>query len=959
MKIQLVTVMALAFAASSGFAADVARVYVSRVWSPSDQGVVTYLVDESGNWTFERRFIPASTSCLSARPAACIKVGDFFYVLDQHKDPATYFSILKYDEHGAFRSMLVDKYSTTTCKDEDNKRDNVQTMAVSPDGKYFYLATWQTYKLLRVSVASGKVEEFDAPDIWEGQSIDVGADGTIYVASRSKGKVNAFNPADLDNPGATLTSIRSYGQSWASGLTYDTVDDRVCIGSHQNANGGFSIYKSDGTLVSSFSDPTLRRPLAMARIGNKLYCGCWDGYVVELDPSTRQSRKVIENGLGNLNHFCVERLPVTPKIASPASHSSAVNFKDGLYFAADNAEPAAGGEAVSTFWKSTDGGVTWTTFATCDAANPSLFVDEGELSVLLEPRRAAGAVQKFEVGLFAADGTYSRSFDVESKFPEALVPANGCVKNARWGFAGYRLGIGMKTPTARTTAFLTFLSRSRPARDAVITQNVVTNGLIGVRSPIADLLPAALTDGPAVDNDESYRELVPVVQRHNASATRVGPEYALVTRHHQPGTENFSPKYAPVTVDNVLLPGASKAFDFFYDAASELYWAVTMPVTNVAMIAEREQSEVRNVIALFASADMHQWRLCSVIRAEGTPESVAFANPVATIAGNDLVVTYSTAGTDNTGFVTIGGAFVCQRVKNFRNTWPGEVKPDERIFAVDFNLHQLKSCSRDPVTGAWRHETLVSKGSCGGRQFLYPTGVAVYRTSVFVTCEGTGVFEFSTRGRFRRVYDLPANTKCDALAVSPDGSYLLVTDSSWINGKNSHNTVRKLTLADGVWTTLAPQGGTTVPNPRGICVKSDGSFFVASRDSNFVRHYAPDGSSFATISTTVGALSLALDEDESHLFVGTRKGGVFKFDLSDNSSVVLTPDLADNDGGAMSLACKDGCVWCSDFHAGIVFCLDPNSQFQEPQPTLSGFAATGRLAFGDLSVKDGLLILMK
>ena len=953
MKNQSVFFSAVAFLAaaclgSAAFAAPVARVYVSRVWSQSNQGILSYLVDENGAWTLEKRFIAANTSPLSERPAACVKLGKFYYILDQYNDPSQFFSIHKYDRYGAYRGTLVNRYTSTLNVDENNKRDNVQLMAASRDGRYFYIPTWQANNgalILRVTVADGTVEEFPASEIGEGAAVCVGPDETVYVAARNKGKVFAYSPNDLTQ------SIRTYAQTWPTGVFYDDATDRLYIGTHWNSGGQLTSYKADGTDKQTFTDSLVYRPGTMVRIGSKIYMGSWNGNIVEVDPSDGSMSAVV-SGLGCINDLFLEPLPVAETIASPAAHTSLV-VKDGVcYFAADNAAAAESGTALSTVWKSTDNGATWTTFASYEAANPSLFVRGNDLSIFFEPRRAAADRQYFAVGDIGADGSFTQSFTATNNLPERLTPANGAISSAGWGFAGGRIGIGFSTPTARTSAAMTFVTAKASSAypDAVIT-DIRTNTLTAamVRSPFADTLPAMLASGPENGNDDYYQELVPVVQRHSDKATREGPEYVLKTAHLDPSRLSvFSPRWAPYPTEYVMMPGGSKEFDFFYDATSRLYWAVTIPVTNTAMLVEYEQTDVRNVVALYASPDLRRWQLCRIIRAEGTPDTVAFARPNAVVLGDDLLVAYSTAGTANAGQTTIGGReFACARVTDFRATWPGEVDPDEWFVIPEFGIHQLKRFSRDPATGEWMGETIVTNGVYGGKQYVYPSAAVVHQDRIYVTCETQGVFVFDIKGRFERVYPVPTNTKCDTLAVSQDGTYMLVTDSSWINGSNAHNSIRRVDLATGTWTTLVSKAvDSTFLCPRGICIKSDGSFFVASRDGSFVRHYAADGSTYTTVSTLSGALAVALDADESHLFVGSRWGEVDKIDLSNNSSVVLTAALTvREESGAYSFAQNDGLLWIPDFGAGLVYTLDPNTPYQTPKPVMSGFNLPGRGAF--------------
>ena len=914
-----------------------------------------YAVSETGGLTLDKAdFITCSSANdVMTRPVKIVRIGRVFYVLDQYADsPIGYFSIAKYDLVGNFIGKLVHR-GANVINDAKGKADG---MAASPDGKWLYVNDYDLGAVFKVSVATGEFSVF-ATGMSQNRDIHVTSDGKVYATARAKSKVYVFNP---DGTAASPAYYSFNGQ--VGGVYVDEAAGKV-YGRYVNYMQVHDL--GTDSIVKTVSMPG--QGLAIEKVGNKVVSGNWSiwdpkSILFTCDPDDDYKITEIAGGLGNVQDVYLDPNGLDLPIVSPLAHTSFIAKGDDLFFAADNAKPAIGTEAVSTIWKSTDGGEHWTQLATLDAANPTFAEAKNELMLLSEPRRGAADLQTVAAADFGADGTLTPVFVATNRTGNVYIPANGRMVTANWGFAGQRVGIGLRTAAANTMGVFTFVADRGFSGfpDAVFSQNVTTNSWTGnsnfTRRSWSDTLPVLAFKDAAGE----HRELAPAVQARTTVATRVGPEYAVVAENLS-GT-SFSPKWAPVVRDRVMLPGASKAFDIVYDAPSELYWAVTVPVTNAAELVVSDPGDIRNVLAVYASPDLSAWRLCKVLRAEGTPQTVAFANPQLAIVGDDLVVAYSSTGASNAGKSTIGptGSFVCERLKDFRATWPGALDDPIGLAVLEFESCAVKLCRRDPLADTWTHTALVTNGTYGGKSMAYLSGIAVIGSRLYLTAEAQGVWSFDLKGRFRRFYPLPSGTRCDAICPAGDGVSVLVTDSSYINGQTSHNSVRKLNVETGVWTTLVSgTADSTFKNPRGVCAKSDGSFFVASRDGGFVRHYSADGTTFETVCSLSGALSLALDGDETHLFVGTSLGQIQKFDLKDSSSVTLVAPVANPQGAAHALSLRDGHLWASDWGAGYVYSLDLDTRFQTPLMECSGFMYGGRNAFVDLSVKSGMVIMLR
>lgn len=885
------------------------------------------------------------------RPIKIVRVGRVFYVLDSYADSNLgYFSVAKFDLMGNFLGKLVHRGANVL----NGKLGKADGMAASPDGDWLYVGDFTLGVVFRVRVATGEISTF-VTGLSQPRDLHVTSDGRLYVAARGNKRVFVFNP-----DGSASSPVSYSFSDQVGGIYVDEANGKL----YGRYDGKMQVHNLGTDAVVE----TVKMPgngLAIEKVGAQLVSGNWtiwdpQSILFTCNLSNAYAIETVAHGLGDVQDVYLDShddSSVSPLLA----HTSLASARNTLFFAADNAQSAVGDAARATVWRSQDGGAHWTEVATVEAANPT-FVERPEdgLMLLVEPCRAADEQQTFAVAEFAADGTLTPSFVVTNKTGHVFTPANGRMVASSWGFAGVRAGLGLATARANTMAAFSFVPdrTSSAFPDAVFTANVTTNDWSSnpafARRPWCDVLPPLVFR----DRDGNHRELVPAVQARTSVATRVGPEYALTTES-QNALGQFSPKWAPVATGRMALPGASKAFDVVYDAVSELYWAVTIPATNTLDLVARDPGEIRNVLALYASSDLATWRLCRVLRAEGSPETVAFSNPLLVVDDDDLVVSYSAVGADVTGQTAIGtsGNFFCLRVVDFRATWPGAFETSQVFAICEFNAGIVKSCRQDPLSGAWTHAPLVTNGVYFGRHLSSLSGLAALAARLYVTSERQGVFAFSFKGRVRGFWPKPDDMgQCDAICPASDGHTLLVTDSS----ATSVNSVRRFNPSSGVWTTLVSAAkDETLKTPRGICAMSDSSFFVALRSNGEVRHYVADGSSYEKVGTFAGAISVMLDADEANLFVGTRHGRIAKVNLSDKSSFDLAAPLKDLDGAAYALALHNGRLWVVDSGAGHIWSLDPDEPYQTPRVECAGFDFPARGAFLDLADRCGGIFILR
>ncbi len=923
----LVGLVAASFAA---FAGDVARVYVVRPGSE----VSTYVVDDANNWRLEGTFF-LKNDLRCKRPIALVKSGSFFYALDQYADSQLgYFSIARYDAKGAYRGKLVEKCTSTS-----PKADN---MTVSPDGAYLYVSCFNGGSLLRVSTADGSVTALTSDNIGNSRGCCVSTNGDIYVANRGKACVNVYAPD------GTKSSV-SYPLSNASGVLCDDEDGKVYVADNSATTRIFEKGNTNSyTTISGTGNA-----MAIAKVNGRIVFGNWAGQILSYDPGT-STLSTLFTGLGNIQHLHVEAIGADAVAADARYISFAAPSSGAWYAARDEGLGATSASEKVTVYRSTDKGATWSLHSAVEGmCHPAIYVGGGKTVLMGEAVRNASATEQTFVGKTLSDDGFAWNATFEKTCSGTELVLSGGTVATPTMFGGVRPTVPLNVGTNRSAALLsTLMPDNRLYPDTVASKtNVQTATFLnnlsdGLKKSRSDRFSGAATSFALPGG--GVATFLPVAQRRSATADRLVPEFVNVYT-------NWFASSEPTLAGFAKVPGGSKPLGVTWDASSACYWAVSTPATNENDMIVADVTDKRNILAVSVSTNLFDWTMVSVIRAEGTPETVAFARPCIAVDGDDLVVLYTAAGSFDssaTGTVTADGSLAFQRVRDFRSLKPSAFAREPTVcLQTDFNRHKVYRYVQDSATGEWHTDGLFAEEG-----IQYPIGLATANGRVYLTCETKGVLVFDRTGRHVRTYPLPTGHKMDAIAVSRGERTAWVTDI----GGATHG-VLKLDLASGAWTELVIGTGSDADmQPRAITVRSDGSFYLASRNKSWIRLYAADGATYSTVVSDINdPVSLALDKTETVLYCGTLYGRVVKFDLaSGNALTELTYPCMSSDQHAFSLTPCDGRLIVSDSHCGV-FSIDARLANQIPTPVMGGGHMFGRGVLFDTEPVPGTILLFR
>ena len=381
------------------------------------------------------------------------------------------------------------------------------------------------------------------------------------------------------------------------------------------------------------------------------------------------------------------------------------------------------------------------------------------------------------------------------------------------------------------------------------------------------------------------------------------------------------------TADRVMLPGSSKPFHVAFDAESGRYWAVTTAAHVPSDGANVPSDTVLHRLCLYSSLTVRDWTYHGTI-VEGTPGTNGFNAPAFAFDGDDLVVAFAAACPDGTTAgprsLTEGNFLVTRRVTGFRSLVPDRSTP-ARLLVCDAGRNRVMRYYRNGL-GEWCADGIfVSPGTYGGKSLGTVNSVGVQGNSVFVLSGSAGgsIFEFSLRGKFRRVVmtfkpraDEPKN-RMESLALSPDGHWIYVSE-----GFDTKDTkIWRVDRATGAYETFVAHTGWggTFGTPRGLYCDAAGRLYVADRAQGVYR-FLPDGTLDATLIPQASANQVQCvlpDDSDGCLYAGFMGTAISRYPYSDMSKPV-TVFTTNPYGNALQIGKIDGKVNAGAYYTGVL-----------------------------------------
>lgn len=551
---------------------------------------------------------------------------------------------------------------------------------------------------------------------------------------------------------------------------------------------------------------------------------------------------------------------------APIGAPSLLAIPDGsCYLAASRGNRPFAHDQKTTVYKSTDGGVTWTSLAEVALGNGALFALDGAIGLM---GNAPGSLTDVQIFLSFNGGTtwaeYMRT--TTSRFLPNLSTTPPV-------FAQGRLWQGLthidNTSHRPYPGAISFAVNGTTFSDMKFVNIGYTDHGVFLNNPAYDLICGYLP-GPVASVGDAVRAIYPIDDRHPASVDAVlGVErYAC--------TDITSTDFRMYPFFGV--PGASKRFSVAYDAVSGLYWAATVAVTNCADLATMNGNDIRNVLALYASPDLMAWRPCGIVT---VTDAATFDAPAIAVVGDDLVLAYTVATDDGAGgprSPVHGNYLATRRVTSFRTAYEPFTPGGQHLLLGEFSRHSVLSYYPGP-DGQWYSGGLFATNAGA------VVGIAAGFGRVYVSREvpAPGKIDVYTYdGTFISTITAPEGVGTDNIKLAKSGAYLLVADPF------KSNAVYRYSLVTGTWTKLCDTTSGLPNQVRGIAIDPrDNSFYAMGRNGkSSIRRFDMSGALLETIVAELANsshLALELDAENNMLYYAEIRGKTYKIDLTDGT----------------------------------------------------------------------------
>ena len=588
---------------------------------------------------------------------------------------------------------------------------------------------------------------------------------------------------------------------------------------------------------------------------------------------------------------------------------------DGSYYVScDHGNGACDSSRSTSIYRSTDRGATWTKTSELQGHSVSLFEQDGVLCAvgLKAGLGYPASVRTFAVWTNSTDGVFAEAASMVAPMDCKLMPSPAVIGAVPDGRTCLVLAVAADNDGLLSPAWVRF----------DVSGTTFSNGEFRLRDDrgfvdTTDMRYTTFSDalgGIVIPKGVNFISMYSVIDREaSCPEVMIGPE--RVAYQNVLGNGNWS------RFRFNQFRGGAKPFNVRKDAQSSMYYALTVPSTNSAELADAYADEIVGTLALYASPDPEYmaWYPCGVL---DTSDEFGFAAPAFAFDGDDLIVACAVSAPDGCGVRArnVANYLSFRRFPSFRSTNPVQ-KPDKsnrtRAFAAT-GTYILKYY-RTP-DGEWQPDGVLvgdTNSDSSPMRYVAPSHLKVRGKRLFVLNSGYGKFcELDLDGNLVASYTGPSGSQITGMDISEDGSRALLACGE--------QGVWECNLADNTLTQRAAIQGDLVI-ARDVAILPDGGFLVTNYkwgDYYTLRYDASGTSSRLPVKNSYFT-GVALAPDAETCYIGKIYGSVWRVNLSDNTYSLIRNDLAGSPyNGTYCLSCGDGKLWITS-EKGFVTAYDP------------------------------------
>lgn len=620
---------------------------------------------------------------------------------------------------------------------------------------------------------------------------------------------------------------------------------------------------------------------------------------------------------------------------------------DGSYYVScDHGNGACDSSRSTSIYRSTDRGATWTKTSELRGHSVSLFEQDGVLCAvgLKAGLGYPASVRTFAVWTNSTDGVFAEAASMVAPMDCKLMPSPaviGAVSDVRTCLV---LAVAADNGGVLSPAWVRFdVSGTEFSNGEFSVNDRGFRNTVKVANPAHSTFADAL-GGIVIPKGVNFVSMYPVVDRRSPlPEVMVGPErvaYQNILGNGVWSRFRFN-----------QFRGGAKPFNVRKDPRSSMYYALTVPSTNSAELADACADEIVGTLALYASPDPEDmaWYPCGVL---DTSDEFGFTAPAFAFDGDDLVVVCAVSAPDGCGIRSrsIANYLSFRRFPAFRAThavqMPGK---DNRTRAYVATEKFILRYYRSP-DGEWQSDGVLVKDTTS-IGYGSPGCLKVRGRNVFVlNCGGNGFCALDQNGIMTTSCTGPDGVQITGMDISEDGSRALLACGE--------QGVWECRLADNTWRQLAVKGGDLV-NARDVAILPDGGFIVTNYGWGdlYTLRYDAQGNSSRLPLKNVYFTGTVLSPDAKTCYVGKTYGSVWSFDLEGNTCSTVRGDITGNPfNGTYFLSFADGKLWMLS-EQGFITAYDPVTGAMSAPLVQLDYPVRG-IAFYEY-VKPGLAIRLR